>query len=174
MDSLDSGVFPLTLLPRQPIRQAFPPGQGMVPEVRELIEKENRQPLIKKRKTGDEASDLRVAKKKNDNTSGGKGFGKRKRRFIYDTTLCRSRLVMISDEERKKHLWIKILMDLYTSFMQYMHILLLILYVFCCLFEGYILFILRLLQELLRQSLLEHMGLFQPRVSFYGEIGSVN
>ncbi|KAH3876066.1 hypothetical protein DPMN_039346 [Dreissena polymorpha] len=64
MDSLDSGVFPLTLLPRQPIRQAFPPGQGMVPEVRELIEKENRQPLvqIKKRKTGDEASDLRVAK----------------------------------------------------------------------------------------------------------------
>ncbi|KAH3872820.1 hypothetical protein DPMN_036043, partial [Dreissena polymorpha] len=84
---------------------------------------------IKKRKTGDEASDLRVAKKKNDNTSGGKGFGKRKRRFIYDTTLCRSRLVMITDEERKKHLWIKFLMDLYTSFMQYMHILLLILYI---------------------------------------------
>ncbi|KAH3885051.1 hypothetical protein DPMN_009038, partial [Dreissena polymorpha] len=42
-------------------------------------------------------------------------------------TLCRSRLVMISDQERKKHLWIKILMDLHTSFMQYMHILLLIL-----------------------------------------------
>ncbi|KAH3812642.1 hypothetical protein DPMN_141078 [Dreissena polymorpha] len=70
MDSLDSGVFPLTLLPRQPIRQAFPPGQGMV---RELIEKENRQPLlqIKKRKTGDEASDLRVAKNKKHNLKRG-------------------------------------------------------------------------------------------------------
>ncbi|KAH3817701.1 hypothetical protein DPMN_119256 [Dreissena polymorpha] len=46
MERLDSGEFRLTLLPRQPIMQSFPPGQEMVPKEHELIEKENRQPLV--------------------------------------------------------------------------------------------------------------------------------
>lgn len=46
MSTDDSSVFPLTLLPKQPIVPPIPLGCGLVPEVRELIEKENRRPLV--------------------------------------------------------------------------------------------------------------------------------
>ncbi|KAH3700169.1 hypothetical protein DPMN_075140 [Dreissena polymorpha] len=42
----DASEFPLPLLPKQPIETAIPKGAGLVPEVRELLEKENRQPLV--------------------------------------------------------------------------------------------------------------------------------
>ena len=42
----DASEFPLPLLPKQPIETTIPKGAGLVPEVRELLEKENRLPFV--------------------------------------------------------------------------------------------------------------------------------
>ncbi|KAH3722309.1 hypothetical protein DPMN_065266 [Dreissena polymorpha] len=77
----DASEFPLPLLPKQPIETAIPKGAGLVPEVRELLEKENRQPLvqIKSRHAAEEGLGPRISKKqKVDKNAGRHGQGKKK------------------------------------------------------------------------------------------------
>ncbi|XP_052254093.1 uncharacterized protein LOC127860204 [Dreissena polymorpha] len=87
----DASEFPLPLLPKQPIETAIPKGAGLVPEVRELLEKENRQPLvqIKSRHAAEEGLGPRISKKqKVDKNAGRHGQGKKKD-ISFKATTCR-------------------------------------------------------------------------------------
>ncbi|KAH3798161.1 hypothetical protein DPMN_151751 [Dreissena polymorpha] len=118
----DASEFPLPLLPKQPIETTIPKGAGLVPEVRELLEKENRLPFVqlKSRHAAEEGLGPRISKKQKVDTNAGRhDQGKKKtshsRRRHSDVTVQKTIVVLVHDGS-KKHIWFKIWMDMFNCF----------------------------------------------------------